>query len=159
MRAWHDIYFLLDKASRQPDTAQFQDSMPYLQGLHFNMHLFLFAAILSMLGGILFSAGPALHLFLSDMREGLIEGGRGAAGRSWRRLGRSLVMVELAITVVLLVSAGLLAKSFYRLLHVDIGMSADNLAVLHILGQHGSTSAHWIATERSIISRMAALQA
>jgi macrolide transport system ATP-binding/permease protein len=71
------------------------------------------------------------------MQEGLTEGGRTAAGRSWRRVGKSLVVVELAITVVLLVSAGLLAKSFYRLLHEDIGISTDNLAILKV-SQTGS---------------------
>ena len=59
----------------------------------------------------------------------LMEGGRTAAGRTWRRAGASLVVAELAITVVLLTSAGLLAKSFYRLLHEDVGMSVDHLAV------------------------------
>ena len=57
-----------------------------------------------------------------------MEGGRTAAGRSWRRAGGGLVVVELAITVVLLTSAGLLAKSSYRLLHEDVGISVDHLA-------------------------------
>ncbi|HZD78158.1 MAG TPA: ABC transporter permease, partial [Acidobacteriaceae bacterium] len=134
------------------------EKMPYLRGLHFNAHLLIFAAAVSMLGGVLFSAGPALHLVLSDMQRGLMEGGRTSAGRSWRKLGASLVAVELAITVVLLVSAGLLAKSFYRLLHVDTGMSADHLAVLHV-----SRPGPWdeinrnIALERQILSRMSVL--
>ncbi len=133
------------------------DNMPYLQGLHFGMHLLFFATLVSILGGILFSAGPALQLFLSEMQEGLMEGGRTAAGRTWRRIGASLAVVELAITVVLLVSAGLLAKSFYRLLHKDIGISADHLAVLHVLAQDDSTDAHSIATERKIRYGMASL--
>jgi macrolide transport system ATP-binding/permease protein len=132
-------------------------NMPYLQGLHFGLRLPLFATLVSVIGGILFSAGPALQLFLSDMQEGLMEGGRTAAGRGWRRLGASLVVVELAITVVLLVSAGLLAKSFYRLLHEDIGMSADHLAVLHILAQGNPTDAQSVETEKKIRYRLAGL--
>jgi macrolide transport system ATP-binding/permease protein len=133
------------------------EKMPYLQGLRFNVHLLLFALIVSICGGMLFSAGPALQLFLSDMREGLMEGGRTAAGRTWRRAGASLVVVELAITVVLLVSAGLLAKSLYRLLHEDIGMSADHLAVLHVVSQDDWSDAHSMAMERQIRAGMAAL--
>lgn len=132
--------------------------MPYLQGLNFNVHLLIFAAAVSILGGILCSAGPAMYLLRSDMQKDLAEGGRSAAGRGWRRLGANLVALELAITVVLLVSAGLLAKSFYRLLHVDIGISADHLAMLHV-----SRPGPWqddkrnLALERQVISAMSAL--
>ena len=48
----------------------------------------------------------------------------------WRRFGSKLVVVELAVAMVLLVGAGLLGKSFYRLLQVDIGMQADHLATI-----------------------------
>ena len=50
---------------------------------------------------------------------------RTAAGRFWRRMGANLVVVELAIAMVLLVGAGLLGKSFYRLLHVETGFDHD----------------------------------
>jgi macrolide transport system ATP-binding/permease protein len=133
------------------------DSMPYLQGLHFNAHLFFFALILSLIGGSLFSLVPMLQLFLSDLHEGLMEGGRTAAGRTWRRAGASLVVAELAITVVLLTSAGLLVKSSYRLLHEDVGMSVDHLALLHVLDQDASTDAQQLATERRVRAAMAAL--
>ncbi len=66
------------------------------------------------------------------MREGLAEGGRGSAGTLWRRFGANLVVVELAVAVVLLAGAGLLGKSFYRLLHVDLGFQPDHLATLQI---------------------------
>lgn len=132
-------------------------NMPYLQHLHFGIRLLLFATMVSALGGMLFSAGPALQLFLADMQDGLMEGGRTAAGRGWRRLGASLVVFELAITVVLLVSAGLLAKSFYRLLHEDIGMSADHLAVLHVVAQGNPTDAQSLATDKRIRYRLASL--
>jgi predicted permease len=50
----------------------------------------------------------------------------------WRRFGANLVVVELAIAVVLLVAAGLLGKSFYRLLHVDIGFQPEHLATVGV---------------------------
>ena len=133
------------------------ENMPYLQSLHVNSHLFFFAAILSFLGGVLFSLGPVLQLWVSDLREGLMEGGRTAAGRTWRRAGANLVVLELAVTVVLLVSAGLLAKSFYRLLHEDVGIAADHLAVMHVIDQDASNDAQNQATERRIRQAMAAL--
>jgi macrolide transport system ATP-binding/permease protein len=133
------------------------ENMPYLEGLHFNLHLLVFAWSVSIFGGLLFSTGPSLQLWVSDMQDGLMEGGRTAVGRSWRRVGASLVVVELAITVVLLVSAGLLAKSFYRLLHEDIGISADHLAVLHVSRTGSPTDPERIALERQVIARMSAL--
>ena len=133
------------------------DHMPYLQGLHLNVPIVLFALMISIAGGTLFAAAPALQLFLSDMQAGLMEGGRTAVSRSWRRMGSGLVAVELAITVVLLSSAGLLAKSFYRLLHEDIGISADHLAVLHVVDPDALTDAHSLAIERQIREGVAAL--
>ena len=77
------------------------------------------------------AAGAAAH---ARAARGLSEGGRGAAGTLWRRLGSNLVMAELAIAMVLLAGAGLLGKSLYRLLHVEIGFQPENLATLTISG-------------------------
>jgi macrolide transport system ATP-binding/permease protein len=103
-------------------------SMPYLAGLGLNLHVVAFAAVISLGATILFSLTPTLRLPLAEMRDGLAEGGRGSAGTLWRRFGANLVVVELAVAVVLLVSAGLLGKSLYRLLHVEVGFQADHLA-------------------------------
>lgn len=51
---------------------------------------------------------------------------------TWQRLGRSLVVAELAIAVILLVSAGLLSQSIYRLLHVDTGFNTRQLAMVMV---------------------------
>jgi macrolide transport system ATP-binding/permease protein len=143
--------------------ANLLDNMPYLSDLHWSTHLFLFAAIISIFAAVLFSAGPALHLFFSNMQSGLKDSGRSSSNSNWRRFGRSLAAVELAITVVLLVGAGLLAKSFYRLLHVDIGIAPDHLAMLHISnpvsgsGALDDQDARNIAMERQIVTRISSL--
>jgi macrolide transport system ATP-binding/permease protein len=82
---------------------------------------------------LLLAATPTLRLSFQPIREGLGEGGRASAGRVWRRMGANLVVVELAVAVVLLVGAGLLGQSFYRLLHVDIGFEPDHLATVQIM--------------------------
>jgi ABC-type antimicrobial peptide transport system permease subunit len=105
-------------------------AMPYIEGLGMNCHVLAFAGAISLLAIALFSVTPILRLPLKHLREGLTEGGRGYAGTVWRRFGANLVVVELAIAVVLLVSAGLLGKSFYRLLHVEIGFQAEHLATI-----------------------------
>jgi predicted permease len=77
--------------------------MPYLEDIHFNLHMALFALALAAVGGVLFSAGPALHFLFSEMRAGLKEGGRTAAAAGWRKMGSSLVAIEIAVTAVLLI--------------------------------------------------------
>jgi len=106
--------------------------MPYLKGLGLNGHVLLFAAVLAGTAALLFAITPILHFRFSNMRDGLVEGGRGSAGTLWRRMGANLVVIELATAVVLLSGAGLLGKSLYKLLHIDIGFQADHLATINI---------------------------
>ena len=106
--------------------------MPYLAGLGLNSHVLMFAAAVAVIATLLFSLTPALRLSIREMREGLAEGGRGYAGTLWRRFGANLVMVELAVAVVLLVGAGLLGKSLYRLLRVEVGFQPDHLATVAV---------------------------
>jgi predicted permease len=74
-----------------------------------------------------------LRLSFQDIRDGLTDGDRAAAGRLWRRMGANLVVVELAIAMVLLVGAGLLGQSFYRLLHVENGFDTTHLATVQVM--------------------------
>jgi macrolide transport system ATP-binding/permease protein len=107
--------------------------LPFLQNLGLNIRVLAFAATIAILAAALFSITPALRLSLPDVHTGLAEGSRGSAGNTWRRLGSKLVILELATAVVLLVSAGLLGKSFYLLLHVHLGLQPENLATLVVV--------------------------
>ncbi|HEX4285897.1 MAG TPA: ABC transporter permease [Terracidiphilus sp.] len=108
-------------------------SVPFLHLVGLNLHTALFAASIAVLSAILLAATPGLRLSFQDIRVGLGEGGRASAGRFWQRLGANLVVVELAIAVVLLVGAGLLGQSFYRLLRVENGFDTDHLATVQII--------------------------
>jgi macrolide transport system ATP-binding/permease protein len=132
--------------------------MPYLEQMEWNARIPVFAGGVAILGGVLFAAAPVSHLLLMNMNEGLRTSGRSSSGRSWRRSGASLVVVELAITVVLLVSAGLLAKSFYRLLHVDMGISTERLAMVHVLrlGKWDDDERN-LALEKELVARITRL--
>jgi macrolide transport system ATP-binding/permease protein len=133
--------------------------MPYLRGLGLNPHVLGFALAVSVFSAALFSLPPLVRLPLTRLREGLTEGGRGYAGTLWRRFGSNLVVVELAIAVVLLVAAGLLGKSFYRLLHVDVGFQADHLATVGVALSDTAYAKdeQVVAVERQIISRVSSL--
>jgi len=107
-------------------------SLPFLEGLKLNLHSIAFAGLLAVMAALLFSVVPMLRLPLALAYAGLTEGGRGSAGRAWRSLGANLVVAELATAMVLLAGAGLLAKSFYKLLHVDVHFNPDHLALVNV---------------------------
>jgi len=134
-------------------------NLPYLTGLGLNSHVLMFALAIAIFAAALFSLAPVLRLPLTKLREGLAEGGRGSAGTLWRRFGANLVVVELAIAVVLLVSAGLLGKSLNRLLHVDVGFQTDHLATvgLELSDTTYAKDELVVAAERKIISRVSSL--
>ncbi|MGD0222952.1 MAG: ABC transporter permease [Terriglobia bacterium] len=133
--------------------------MPYLQGLGLNFHVWVFSAAISLVAAGLYSITPILRLSLSEMREGLAEGSRGSAGTMWRRVGSNLVAVELAIAMVLLSGAGLLGKSLYRLLHVDLGFQPDHLAMLEVAAPpvRYAKDPQVVELGRRVISRIAGL--
>ncbi|HWY22026.1 MAG TPA: ABC transporter permease [Candidatus Acidoferrum sp.] len=134
-------------------------NLPFLAGLGLNSHVLMFALAVALLAAALFSLPPVLRLPLTKLREGLTEGGRGYAGTLWRRFGANLVVVELAIAVVLLVSAGLLGKSLNRLLHVDVGFQPDHLATLSVQLSDATyaKAEQVVAAERQILSRVSSL--
>jgi predicted permease len=105
--------------------------MPYFRDAGLHPRVLLFAAAVSLLAIVVLSVTPLLRLSLSNLRADLAEGGRGS-GTLWKRFGSNLVAAELAIAVVLLASAGLLGKSLYRMLHVDLNFNPANLATLEI---------------------------
>jgi predicted permease len=134
-------------------------SMPYLQGLGLSPRVLAFTFAISLCAGVLFSLTPILSLSVKEMRAGLTEGGRTAAGTLWRKFGANLVVIELATAMVLLVGAGLLGKSLYRLLHVDPGLQPDNLAtlILSAPSTNYSKDPQAIALERQVLDRVSIL--
>jgi len=89
--------------------------------------------ILSLLTGLFFGLAPAWHVLRTDLRERLNEAGRGTSGsgRS-RHLRAGLVVSEFALAVLLLVGAGLLIRSFSRLLEVSPGFQTQHLLTMDL---------------------------
>ena len=82
-----------------------------------------FTAGLTVLTGLLFGFMPAVRAYAMGMAAGMREGTRGSA--SHRRLNSALVVVQFALSLVLLIGAGLLLKSFQRLESVDLGFNPE----------------------------------
>ncbi len=105
-------------------------AMPALQGLRVQGDVLWFSLALSLLTGILFGLAPILQTFKIDLRQSLQEAGRSATGSFHHRLRGALVISEVAMAVVLLVSAGLMLKSLKRVLNNDPGFNTENLLTL-----------------------------
>jgi putative ABC transport system permease protein len=86
-----------------------------------------FAALLSIATGIAFGLAPAWQASRSSVGAVLKEGGRSSASSSGRWLRNGLMVVEVALSIVLLVGAALLLRSFSRLTSVDPGFNADRV--------------------------------
>jgi predicted permease len=133
--------------------------MPFLDSLGLSLRVLGVAFVISVVAAVVFAITPTLALSFRNMRQGLIEDGRGSAGTTWRRLGSKLVALELTTAVVLLVGAGLLGQSLYRLLHVYVGFEPDHLATLMVVAPEAAYGKDEQAVQlgRQILSRISSL--
>jgi len=106
-------------------------NLPRTNDIHLDASVLIFSLALSALTGVIFGIAPALLAAHTDVQEGLKQGARGSTdGRG--RLRGALVVVEVAFALVLLGGAGLLARSFMRLTHVDPGFAPEHATVLRL---------------------------
>jgi predicted permease len=92
-----------------------------------------FVIALSILAGVLLGVLPALRATKTDAVVGLRDQGRGTVGSAaWLRVGRLVVVGQLALSLPLLVGAGLLARTLVNLQHVDLGYSHDDLVTVRV---------------------------
>jgi putative ABC transport system permease protein len=106
--------------------------IPGLETIGINWSVLGFTFGATLLTGILFGVLPALQVSAIDLNQALKEGGKGSAGGGRRNLSRTLVVAEVALAVIVLIGAGLLVRSFQKLLQVDPGFRADHLLSLKI---------------------------
>jgi putative ABC transport system permease protein len=107
---------------------------PYWIVFSFDPTVFTYLAAVCVLTGILFGLAPALQVSRTNVNEILKEGGRGnAGGRRARWMTGTMVVLELALTLVLLVGAGLMIRSFLNLYTIDLGIKTGNLMTMRML--------------------------
>jgi putative ABC transport system permease protein len=105
--------------------------LPRVQEVNVDLYVLAFTFGVSLLTGLLFGLGPALAATPQTLGAFLKEGGRGTtSGRAHNQLRGLLVISEVALSLVLLVGAGLLIRSFLRLLEVKPGFNADRMVTM-----------------------------
>src|SRR5271157_1650114 len=109
------------------------ENLPRLDSVSISTPVLVFAFLLSTLVAVGLGAFIAMRATSGDVREGLGEGGRGQAGsQSSQRIGRGIVAAQIAITLVLVVGAGLLGRSLMKVLEVDPGFRVDKIVTMDV---------------------------
>ena len=115
------------------DAATQNVGKPYWMEFTMDGVVFAFIAAVCLATGVIFGLAPALHVSKTDLNEVLREGGRGGTGGlRARRWTRTLIIVELALTLVLLAGAGFMMRSFLTLYRMDPGVDTSRLLTMEI---------------------------
>lgn len=132
--------------------------LPFLRDVGLSAHVWMTAAAVCAIAVAVFTVAPVVQLSGSGPVQGLAEGSRGSAGRTWSRVGGKLVVVELALAMVLIAGGVLLAQSLYRVLHVDLGMVPDHVAMIGVqVSGPGHTNAQLVTVQRRVRERLESL--
>jgi len=112
--------------------AAIPDELPFWMKFNIDNRVLGFTVGISLLTAVVFGMAPALQASQVDLNETLKEGGRGAAGPSYHRLRRLLVITEVALSLTLLIGAGLLMRGFLRLQEGNLGFKPENVLTMRI---------------------------
>jgi len=105
--------------------------LPRIAEFGFDWRALVFATAASLIAALIFGIIPAIQATRADLAPVLAESSRSVSGGR-RSLQRGLVVGQLAVSVLLLASAGLLLRSYYNLTRADAGFSTDNVITFHV---------------------------
>ena len=107
--------------------------LPQLDGLGMDLRVVAFAVVLSAVVGVLCGVGPAWRSGMADPQDALRGGRGGGAGRGHHRALSGLVVAEVALSLVLLIGAGLVLRGFARLLENDPGFDPAPILTMEVI--------------------------
>jgi predicted permease len=109
------------------------ENLPRLENVSISTPVFVFAFLLSTVVAAGLGAVTAMRATSGNLREGLGEGGRGQSGaKSSQRISRGIVAAQIAITLVLVIGAGLLGRSLMKVLEVNPGFRVDKIVTMDV---------------------------
>jgi putative ABC transport system permease protein len=108
-------------------------NIPRVSAVGVDLRVLLFTAGVALVTSVLFSLAPALRALRIDITDSLKDGGQSAStGGARQRFRNSLVLVEMALAVVLLVGAGLMLRSLWSLQRVSLGFDPSNVLTMRV---------------------------
>ncbi|MFL6584736.1 MAG: ADOP family duplicated permease [Chthoniobacterales bacterium] len=113
-------------------TVASQSLLPRISDVHVDSLVLATTALIAIASGTLFGLAPALQASRPDIESALKNGGRGAAGGGSSRLRNALVVAELALSLMLLIAAGLLVESFRHVANDDAGFDPTNVLTFRL---------------------------
>ncbi len=134
--------------------------IPRISSAHIDVPVLVFTGLISLLAGIFFGLAPAWQISHGDPNASLKQTGRSLEGR--KPLTQVMVVVEFALSLVLLTAAGLLGKSLLLLIQVDPGFRADHLLTVEIyrsISDEGKDAnwRNWTGFYQQLLARIQAL--
>ena len=138
-------------------------ALPLLSTLRIDSQALVWTVFMAVFTAMIFGLLPGLRMASGNLQEALKDSGAGAGlGRKHERVRAALVVSEIALACVLLVSAGLLLRSFIKVLDVDLGFQPDRAASIQVSYDESAPSADARIAKRSaifqqILARVSAL--
>lgn len=111
-------------------TQLYAEGIPRIQEATIGGVVLLVTVVTTVATGLLFGVIPAFRAYWLGLKGGMSEGQKSSAGHASRRMNAALVVVQLALSLVLLIGAGLVLKSFRNLMSVHSGFNEDNVLTM-----------------------------
>jgi predicted permease len=129
-------------------------ALPLLAMVRIDTAVLEWTLLIAIAAAVLFGAAPGLRMSSGNLQEVLKDSGHGLSeGRKQDRLRSTLVITEIALACVLLVGAGLLLRSFLRVLDIDLGFEASHAAAISVDYDDGGNAAKRTAIWQEVTSR------
>jgi predicted permease len=135
------------------------EQFPRLGSVQLDWRVLLFAAGATVLTAVLFGIAPAVSAPVADVNTTLKEGDHATASAGHMRLRNALAVAEIALALVVLVGAGLMARTFWNLQRVNAGFSAEHVLTFELDAPHAryKDDAKYVALFRGLTDRLRAL--
>ena len=134
--------------------------IPHVEWITINGRVLGFAFLISLVTAVIFGLAPAVQVTRSELYESLKAGGRGSTGGRRSHIARSVLIVsEVAFSLLLLVGAGLLVRSFALMMSEDLGFNPSKLMTMQVFlpEKHYATGQAIVNFDNTVVDRVAAL--
>jgi predicted permease len=129
-------------------------ALPLLSSIRLDGSVLAWTLLVAIFAGLLFGLAPGLRMSVGNLQEVLKDSGHGTSeGRKHDRMRSVLVITEVALACVLLVGAGLLLRSFLRVLDVDLGFEPSRAAAISVDYDAGGNAAKQAAIWQNVVNQ------